>query len=321
MLRFLFILFSITILWFTPYRSFAQDIIKKNNGEELKTKVVEIGDTAIKYKKFDDPEFYTYTLSKKEVKTIKYENGKTINPNKRSKESYLELRSAVSLPIGNYGSSNSNGTNPGFAQPGFGSSLEFGFKISRKFGLSADLGSFYNEYDKKSIDDELRRNLGAGERITTSYTRYEGKYLLFGFQHYTKLGKRFTWVNKISGGIMSYSKPEFNYSYNDSLSPSASTNGPVNYNYSSSSGHASNGVFGFKTSLWFKLSNRFSLTGNVEVLSSQQKVYFNVKSSGILGGASAGSINASPDGGYSKVFHVNVLNVGLGMIFYLRKKR
>src|SRR4051794_11938114 len=147
MLRFLITLFFLTICWLRPIQSFSQDIIQKNDGGELKTKVVEVGDTIIKYKKFDDPEFSTYTIPKKEVKAIKYENGKTDNLKKRSKESYIELRSGGCLPIGNYGSSNKDGTKPEYALPGLGSSFEFGFKISRRFGLSADIGSFYNEYD------------------------------------------------------------------------------------------------------------------------------------------------------------------------------
>jgi hypothetical protein len=320
MLRFLIALFLLTICWLRPFQSFSQDIIQKNDGEELKTKVVEIGDTIIKYKRFDDPEFSTYTIPKKAVKAIKYENGKTVNLKKRSKESYLELRSGVCLPVGNYGSSNSNDSKPEYALPGFGSSLEFGFKISRRFGLSADIGSFYNEYDKNSVDQELRRNLNPGEKVTTSYTRYDGKYLTFGFQHYIKFGKRFTWVNKISTGIMVFSKPEFTYNYTDSSSLTASATGYVNYSDTSSSGHGVNGVYGLKTSLWFKLSNRFTLTANIEFQTSRQRVYFHVRSND-YSSATGTTSTLSPDKDYTTVFHVNNLNAGLGMIFYLRKNR
>jgi hypothetical protein len=318
MLRFLITLFFLTICWLRPFQSFSQDIIQKNDGQELKTKVVEIGDTIIKYKRFDDPEFSTYTIPKKEVKAITYENGKTVSLKKRSKESYIELRSGISGPLGNYGSSRNDGTNPGYAKAGLGSSFEFGFKFSKRFGLSIDIGSFNNNYDKKTVDNDLRGNLGAGEVITTSYTKYEGTYLTLGFQHYIPFGKRFTWVNKISAGIMSFSKPEFTYDYNDSLNPGAS--GPVSYHYFSTSGHGRNGIFGLKTSLWFKLSNRFTLTGNVEVLTSRQRVQFNVHSTNFANPGGTTSTQ-SPDGDYAKVIHVNNLNAGLGMIFYLRKKR
>lgn len=53
----------------------AQDIIKLKSGEDLKTKVVEIGATEIKYKKIDNLDGPTYTVTKEEVVEIKYKNG------------------------------------------------------------------------------------------------------------------------------------------------------------------------------------------------------------------------------------------------------
>ena len=119
---------------------------------------------------------------------------------------------------------------------------------------------------------------------------------------------------------MVFSKPKFTYNYTDSLSPTAAANGYVSYSDTSSAGHGVNGVYGLKTSLWFKLSNRFTLTANIEFQTSRQKVYFHVKSNDYSGGIITPS-NFSPDKDYSKVFHVNNLNAGLGMIFYLRKNR
>ena len=53
----------------------AQDIIKLKSGEDLKTKVIEIGTTEIKYKKIDNLDGPTYTVTKAEVVEIKYKNG------------------------------------------------------------------------------------------------------------------------------------------------------------------------------------------------------------------------------------------------------
>jgi hypothetical protein len=311
MLRFISVLFSITILWSSSICTFAQDIIIKKDGEELKTKVVEVSDTLIKYKKFDDPEFFTFIIAKKDVKSIKYENGKTVNPNKRSKETYLELRSALVLPFGNYGSSDLKKNNPGLAKAGFGSCLAFGFKVSKKLGLSLNLGSFYNNYNSEALDDQLKGQLGQGEIVTTSYTRYEGKYLLVGLQYHIPVSKKITWVSKLSAGVMGFSKPEFHYNYVDSTVATS----PMQFDYYSTSGHAVNGAFGLGTSLWFKLSNRFTLTGNVDVMVSRQKVYYNIHSYSTQGN----NMNSATD--YSKVVPVSVFNAGVGMIFYLRKKR
>jgi len=53
----------------------AQDIIIKENGDEIKAKVMEVGITEIKYKKAGNEEGPTYAILKSEVFLIKYANG------------------------------------------------------------------------------------------------------------------------------------------------------------------------------------------------------------------------------------------------------
>lgn len=53
----------------------AQDIIILKNGEELESKVSEILQTSVKYKKFDNLSGPLYTVQKSEVFMIKFENG------------------------------------------------------------------------------------------------------------------------------------------------------------------------------------------------------------------------------------------------------
>jgi hypothetical protein len=55
--------------------SFAQDVITKSNGEEIKAKVLEVSQTEIKYKKFDNLNGPTFSISKNDVFMVKYENG------------------------------------------------------------------------------------------------------------------------------------------------------------------------------------------------------------------------------------------------------
>ena len=54
---------------------YAQDVIFKKNGDEIKAKVEEIGSTDIKYKKFENLNGPSYTIAKSEVFIVKYENG------------------------------------------------------------------------------------------------------------------------------------------------------------------------------------------------------------------------------------------------------
>ena len=53
----------------------AQDIITKIDGTDIRAKVSEVGTTDIKYKNFSNLDGPTYTISKKDVLMVTYENG------------------------------------------------------------------------------------------------------------------------------------------------------------------------------------------------------------------------------------------------------
>ena len=53
----------------------AQDVIVKKDGGTIVSKVLEIDDTVVKYKKFSNLEGPTYSIAKVEVNCINYENG------------------------------------------------------------------------------------------------------------------------------------------------------------------------------------------------------------------------------------------------------
>lgn len=53
----------------------AQDLLRKTNGDEIKVKVLEITTESVKYKKYTNIDGPLYTLSKKEIQEIVFENG------------------------------------------------------------------------------------------------------------------------------------------------------------------------------------------------------------------------------------------------------
>ena len=53
----------------------AQDVIVKKDGSTILSKVIEIGTTEVKYKKWNNQNGPNYTISKSEVQAINYENG------------------------------------------------------------------------------------------------------------------------------------------------------------------------------------------------------------------------------------------------------
>lgn len=78
----------IIALIFVSVNIFAQDIITKQNGEEIQAKVLNVNDNEINYIKWSNMNGPTYTISVKEVLMIKYENGeKDVFENKVTNES------------------------------------------------------------------------------------------------------------------------------------------------------------------------------------------------------------------------------------------
>lgn len=53
----------------------AQDVIVKKDGATILSKVLEVNETDIKYKKFSNPNGPTYTIKKSDILSINYENG------------------------------------------------------------------------------------------------------------------------------------------------------------------------------------------------------------------------------------------------------
>ncbi|MDR1526366.1 MAG: porin family protein [Dysgonamonadaceae bacterium] len=68
----------------------AQDIIIQTNGEEIKAKVVEIGTTDVKYKKYGNESGPNYSLAKSKIFMIRYENG--------DKDVFTELGAKAETP-------------------------------------------------------------------------------------------------------------------------------------------------------------------------------------------------------------------------------
>ena len=71
----LFLLAAVLLLTTYCQLCFAQDFIVKKTGDEMKAKVIEVMTSEIKYKKFDNLDGPSYTISKSEVFMIRYANG------------------------------------------------------------------------------------------------------------------------------------------------------------------------------------------------------------------------------------------------------
>lgn len=71
---------------------YAQDVIVLNDGSSIISKVLEVGSTDVKYKKWSNLEGATYTLKKAEIISINYQNGE--------RESFSNNKSPVNFNMG-----------------------------------------------------------------------------------------------------------------------------------------------------------------------------------------------------------------------------
>ena len=76
-----------------------QDIIIKKSGEEIKSKVLEIGVSEIKYKRFDFQEGPVYTIAKTEVVLVRYENGINEVISSATQNTTTTIPTPVSTPV------------------------------------------------------------------------------------------------------------------------------------------------------------------------------------------------------------------------------
>lgn len=97
-----FVLFSLIFLLCFNFISSAQDIIFKKDGSKEEVKIVLVGDKEIQYKKFNNLEGPVYTLNKKDIVLITYQNGdfetiKSAGDEKKAAKSELSENFAKNL--------------------------------------------------------------------------------------------------------------------------------------------------------------------------------------------------------------------------------
>jgi len=95
-IRFILLFFATFFVVFAN----AQDIIIKENGDEIKAKVEEVGSIEIKYKKFGNETGPTYTILKSDIFMIKYADGsKDVFEQTTTKEKEVIKTSETNKPV------------------------------------------------------------------------------------------------------------------------------------------------------------------------------------------------------------------------------
>jgi hypothetical protein len=192
----IFLVFTVTFL--ISKLSFSQDIITLKTGEQIRSKIMEVGQSEIKYKKYDNQNGPVYVVTKSDLSDILYENGtKDIFNNETSKaikaetnpetENTVNPKGTGASPVKNKGSRfligfsgvYPTGTWPATALSNMGSTsflkgqgntvTSYGFGIVIQGKLTDHFNLFFdiNAYDYNIL-------LGSkGQEITTAWTTSE----------------------------------------------------------------------------------------------------------------------------------------------------
>jgi hypothetical protein len=244
---------AVLVFLSASHESAAQDIIVKQNGEEIKTKVLQVSDTLVKYKNFEDPEFITYDMAGSEIKMIIFENGKKKIFGIDMARSYIGVSWGNFKPSGRYKDDG--------AEAGKGLNVDGCFYMkNRKWGFGFEAAFFENEFNSSNIDQQLRYNLSPNESINVSFGKYSGSWIAIGPQYSSKLNRWITWDVRYAVGFMNLSKPYMDYFYTDG--------GNINVNYKEDKGHGRAFMQSFSTGFRFNFTKRLALKLSVQLAGS-----------------------------------------------------
>jgi len=177
----------------------AQDVITLKNGNEIQSKILDIGSTEIKYKKFENIDGPSYTILKAEVFMIKYKNG--------TKDVFNETTPAVtSSPVSpptnttSY-SPPSTTTTASTLKKNIDSNtpvLKYGFFNKGKFSLFDNNG---NEIKHKMTNSDMEALLKGNQEALNFYHQSFSQVKLAKILSYTGIGAAVVGGGLLIGGV------------------------------------------------------------------------------------------------------------------------
>jgi hypothetical protein len=205
----------------------AQDSIVTSDGKSIKAKLLQINKKDVRYKVYDDPEFSTYTLLEKEISTITTEKGKKYIFNHKLPRAFISINFDVYQPLGDFGRTDFNEGEPGFAIIGLGGHLRAGFYFAKRLGLQLCVGASGNRIDTEAYKEYYKDPSNPAEVIyinydvqsgTQHYETWNFSYAAIGPMYSYKLAQWLTLDARLQVGITNVNKPSLNLTSYDSTS-------------------------------------------------------------------------------------------------------
>ena len=224
------LLLSLMITMFIGFPIKAQDFIVLKTGDEVKSKVLEIGLTEIKYKKYDNLNGPSYTVTKSDVFMVRYENGTKdvistiqsenipgknkiyeINESSPTSKGHILLSPGSNFSFGHTSQSDSH-----INANSLNLNLTAGYFIVDNLATSITLGFYYGTYDDGTGNTQTSNTINYGFQI-----RYYIIGKVFGGIGYSSIKPKSSDSNNYLGLIAGYAafmtknisiEPSINYS-------------------------------------------------------------------------------------------------------------
>jgi len=159
-------------------------------------------------------------------------------------KSYMAFIGGLSMPLGDYGSTNYANNNAGFAKRGEAFSLDFGIYLHKNFAIGVTLGlqdqGELTAADAQNLANGYNTSFIKNQTSVTSVGRFSNMVLMAGPQ-YTFLYKKFTFDVRADAGIIkSFTTPAttivFDYSSNSGATYNQESSGAAALAYGGSLG-------------------------------------------------------------------------------------
>lgn len=302
----------------------AQDSIVTSDGQQIRARVLKIKWKDVQYKVYDDPEFTTYTLKEKEIKTIKTEKGKKYLFNHKLPRAYIGLSIEACIPVGAFGRTDYEKKEPGFAMTGLGGNLLAGFYITKRIGVHFRIGASGNRQDvdayKKIYADpsdpyEILKVNYDDSRAKQYYNNWSFQTFLLGPMYSFKPAQWLTVDARLSFGITGVQKPALRIYANDSLPMQMTI-----IKYSIDNEKAPSKTFNvYGGGLTFRISpvRRIGFLIGVDYLHTGGKIHFKET---IWTAAMAQSGQSPQTMDVNRTFNIDQIKVSLGIAYQFKRK-
>jgi len=297
----------------------AQDIIRTNTGEEIKTRLLKFNKKGVIYKPFDDPEFNTFNIPYNKLASVKYQDEKKpIYCNHKLARAFIGLTFGPMIPLGSFAAIDYESTDkePGFAQrDGLTFDLDAGFYLYRNIGLSIGIGRHTARYDTEnyaSIFNGTDKNTLGGfyrayspDNIVGTNNRWIFTSGLIGPMYSIKFKNWLTWDLLGRVGVISTTSPEIVLEYDPYFSQKTF--------YTKRRSERTNFGYQFGTNFRVMFTKRLSFVASANYLhtSPDMNIEYNI------------TTEPDPEGDNYSIdtkYNISFVTINLGFAFQFKRK-